>query len=250
MSTSHCDNSNIAFVHDAAGCPAMDIGWLTQQLERPGYSQAGLARALGKDPSAVSRILAGDRQIKAKEVPLILQYLGVEAPAPYADEQDYEQALGRAISKWTEIDFGLENLILVAISEPAGSQEGPPDERFHRYMQVMFWSARSHRDRLHMVDQLMATILREHRNEFETWQILSQRVRRAALRRDRHMGAITWHDPEFGLVGHDRPPEEDDGIEDIAKTRLSVTTLIEDAEHFVVLAEDLHVFGKTVRGLG
>mgnify|MGYP003351812716 FL=1 len=47
----------------------MDLKWLTEQLERPGYSQAGLARALGKDAAAVNRMLKGTRLIKANELP-------------------------------------------------------------------------------------------------------------------------------------------------------------------------------------
>jgi len=60
---------------------AMDIKWLAEMLERPGFSQAGLARALGKDAAAVNRMLKGERQIKANEVPVILEYLN-EPPEP------------------------------------------------------------------------------------------------------------------------------------------------------------------------
>jgi phage repressor protein C with HTH and peptisase S24 domain len=58
----------------------MDLKWLAQQLERPGYSQAGLARALGRDAAAVNRLLKGERQIKLAEVPLILAYLQASPP--------------------------------------------------------------------------------------------------------------------------------------------------------------------------
>ena len=53
----------------------MDLKWLAEMLERPGYSQAGLARALGKDAAAVNRMLKGERQIKANELPVITGYL-------------------------------------------------------------------------------------------------------------------------------------------------------------------------------
>lgn len=58
----------------------MDIKWIAEQLDRPGYSQAGLARALGKDAAAVNRMLKGERQIKANEVPIIVGYLGTLPP--------------------------------------------------------------------------------------------------------------------------------------------------------------------------
>jgi SOS-response transcriptional repressor LexA len=58
----------------------MDLKWLADQLNRPGYSQAGLARALGKDAAAVNRMLKGERLIKVNELPAIIGYLGVAPP--------------------------------------------------------------------------------------------------------------------------------------------------------------------------
>lgn len=54
----------------------MDPKWLKGMLGRPGYSQAGLAAALGRNPSAINRMVQGERHIRASEVPLILKYLG------------------------------------------------------------------------------------------------------------------------------------------------------------------------------
>jgi phage repressor protein C with HTH and peptisase S24 domain len=59
----------------------MDLKWIAELLDRPGFSQAGLARALGKDAAAVNRMLKGDRLIKAHEIPVILDYLQTE-PQP------------------------------------------------------------------------------------------------------------------------------------------------------------------------
>jgi phage repressor protein C with HTH and peptisase S24 domain len=59
----------------------MDVKWIAEQLERPGFSQAGLARALGKDAAAVNRMLKGERLIKANEIPTILDYLQAVPPA-------------------------------------------------------------------------------------------------------------------------------------------------------------------------
>jgi transcriptional regulator with XRE-family HTH domain len=70
-----------------AGYPgAIDLMWLAEQLERPGFSQAGLAGALGRDPASVSRILKGERQIKANEIPMILGYLKLEHGRTLLDE--------------------------------------------------------------------------------------------------------------------------------------------------------------------
>ena len=74
----------------------MDLKWLTEQLERPGYSQAGLARALGKDAAAVNRMLKGTRLIKANELPIIAQYLNSTPPG--TDEHGYPLSI-RAVQQ-------------------------------------------------------------------------------------------------------------------------------------------------------
>lgn len=46
----------------------------------PGKTQRGLATALGLDPSAVSRLLTGARQLRAAELPVVAAYLESDAP--------------------------------------------------------------------------------------------------------------------------------------------------------------------------
>jgi hypothetical protein len=60
----------------------MDIKLIEQALKKPGKSKSGLARALGKHPTAVTNILKGDREIKAREMPIIAEYLELQVP-PY-----------------------------------------------------------------------------------------------------------------------------------------------------------------------
>jgi phage repressor protein C with HTH and peptisase S24 domain len=55
----------------------MDASWFHRALERAGVSQADLARHLRLAPSAVSRMLKGERQIKLLEVAQIAALLGV-----------------------------------------------------------------------------------------------------------------------------------------------------------------------------
>ncbi len=57
------------------------VAWIRDGLAMPGKTQRGLADALGLDPSAVSRLLAGDRQLRAAEIPVISAYLDHAAPA-------------------------------------------------------------------------------------------------------------------------------------------------------------------------
>ena len=49
--------------------------WFQDRLKALGHSQGGLARHLGLDPSAVSRMFRGERRLKADEVPAVASFL-------------------------------------------------------------------------------------------------------------------------------------------------------------------------------
>jgi phage repressor protein C with HTH and peptisase S24 domain len=55
----------------------MDAQWFLEALERAGVSQADLARHLGLAPSAVSRMVRGERQMKLLEAVQVAQLLRV-----------------------------------------------------------------------------------------------------------------------------------------------------------------------------
>jgi phage repressor protein C with HTH and peptisase S24 domain len=55
----------------------MDTSWFHEALERAGATQADLARHLGLAPSAVSRMLKGERQMKALEAVHVAQFIGM-----------------------------------------------------------------------------------------------------------------------------------------------------------------------------
>lgn len=55
----------------------IDSEWFYRQLEKEGRSLRAMARALGLDPSAVSRMLKGERKMSADEQDGIADYLGV-----------------------------------------------------------------------------------------------------------------------------------------------------------------------------
>jgi phage repressor protein C with HTH and peptisase S24 domain len=55
----------------------MDTNWFHEALERIGGTQADLARHLGLPPSAVSRMLRGERQMKLLEAVQTAHFLGV-----------------------------------------------------------------------------------------------------------------------------------------------------------------------------
>lgn len=56
----------------------MDSQWLNTQFKiNSGKSKAGLAKAMGLEPPAISKILNGTRQIKATEYAIMRQYFGL-----------------------------------------------------------------------------------------------------------------------------------------------------------------------------
>lgn len=59
----------------------MDVEWIREGLRKPGKTQRGLAAALGVNASAVTRLLAGSRQLKAAEIPAVAAYLDLKPPA-------------------------------------------------------------------------------------------------------------------------------------------------------------------------
>jgi transcriptional regulator with XRE-family HTH domain len=63
------------------------LDWIRRGLEQPGKTQAGLARALGRSPSAINNLLNGRRRLRADEIPAIARYLGV-SPPPALSEED------------------------------------------------------------------------------------------------------------------------------------------------------------------
>lgn len=57
-----------------------NIEWIRQGLKEPGKSQKGLAEALHITQPQVSRLLTGHRRLKADEIDVIANYLGVKPP--------------------------------------------------------------------------------------------------------------------------------------------------------------------------
>jgi transcriptional regulator with XRE-family HTH domain len=59
------------------GREMIDSAWFYQQLQQEGRSLRDMARALGMDASAVSRMLRGERKMSADEQDGIATYLGL-----------------------------------------------------------------------------------------------------------------------------------------------------------------------------
>lgn len=66
------------------------IGWMAAGFAKPGKSKKDAAAVLGRQPSAISAIMKGEREIKAKEIPILAAYFGMDPPARFL--ADYEPA--------------------------------------------------------------------------------------------------------------------------------------------------------------
>lgn len=58
-----------------------EVSWINEGLTKPGKSKAGLALAMGVHPSSVSRLISGERQLKAREVDAVRNYLNAPEPS-------------------------------------------------------------------------------------------------------------------------------------------------------------------------
>jgi len=59
----------------------MDIEWIKDGLQKPGKSQIALAKALRRSPQVVTMLLQGKRQLKAREIKIVADYLEVDPPS-------------------------------------------------------------------------------------------------------------------------------------------------------------------------
>ncbi len=64
----------------------MELNWIRDGLMKPGKTQRGLAAALGVDPSAISRLLTGARQLRAAELPVVAAYLESQIPSDFTPD--------------------------------------------------------------------------------------------------------------------------------------------------------------------
>ena len=58
----------------------MTVDWIRTALKHTGKTRSGLAKALGRSPSAVTDLLNGHRRLRADEIAIVSEYLGVEPP--------------------------------------------------------------------------------------------------------------------------------------------------------------------------
>jgi transcriptional regulator with XRE-family HTH domain len=61
-----------------------NLDWIFKALEKEGKSSSGLARALGVNPSQVTRMKKGERRLQINEIGKAAAYLGVPIPSDLA----------------------------------------------------------------------------------------------------------------------------------------------------------------------
>lgn len=211
----------------------MDLKWLAKQLERPGYSQSGLAQALGKSQSAVSRILSGQRQLKASEVPIILKYLGeVIAPPSPVDVVAHNAALGRAFSEWNEIEIEMSALLSNAFDLKT--------EREFRLLFALFDTPRTYTLRLEMLDNVLSAFLKHRRNELDAWRALLGRIKAAGERRDQYARSVTTATAGGRVLGY---------APDRTRRDISTEQLYEDAQLFQTVVLEMRAFDGRLRAI-
>ena len=85
----------VLLIFDRQKTYLMDTKWIEAGLQKPGKSNQGLAKVLGRSPSVVTAILQGKRQIKAYELPQIARYLEVDPPALVPRDESTEPSIER-----------------------------------------------------------------------------------------------------------------------------------------------------------
>src|ERR1700674_920675 len=62
------------------GVHPLTVDWIRAGLKHTGKTRSGLAKALGRSPSAVTDLLNGHRRLRADEIATVSEYLGIEPP--------------------------------------------------------------------------------------------------------------------------------------------------------------------------
>src|ERR1700685_730147 len=65
---------------ESKGYKTLTVEWIRAGLKDTGKTRSGLAKALGRSPSAVTDLLNGSRRLRAEEIAIAAEYLGVEPP--------------------------------------------------------------------------------------------------------------------------------------------------------------------------
>ena len=58
----------------------MTVDWIREGLKQTRKTRSGLAKALGRSPSAITDLLNGSRRLRAEEIAVVADYLGIEPP--------------------------------------------------------------------------------------------------------------------------------------------------------------------------
>ncbi|MEP4379777.1 MAG: S24 family peptidase [Alphaproteobacteria bacterium] len=110
---------------------AMELDWIRDGLTKPGKTQRGLAAALGVDPSAISRLLAGTRQLRAAELPVVAAYLESGIPSGLTPESAASAGI-RTAAPVRPAGFGSRDLPVMgtAVGGSVGKSGGESDGMF------------------------------------------------------------------------------------------------------------------------
>ena len=109
--------------------------WVIENLERPGMSQTGLAKALGLHPSAINKLVNGKRQLKSHEVAGAAAYFGNDAPQTELAPLDSKWVVARKVGV---VAAGLFREVDEFDQSEPEEMTVPRDENFPNARQLVF----------------------------------------------------------------------------------------------------------------
>lgn len=192
---------------------------------------------MGKNPSVISRILKGNRQIKASELPAIERYLGSAAAWTGASEDDFHLALGKAIAAWNRLEDSMELLVYPVF-------DGPQNLMFHDQIHKLYKAIPSFSGRVAIINDLLENSLSQHRIQREAWRSLLQRILAAQRLREQHLRTSAIGEDQFPIDAPDvfYGASYDDGV-------LTAEKLEEDAILITAIKSDISKFWAEISRL-
>jgi hypothetical protein len=99
----------------------IDSEWFYRQLDKEGRSLRDMAKALGLDPSAVSRMLRGERKMSAEEQDGIAGYLGVSVMDVAARRRGERAGFAESRQEPLRMDIEIEHGKTMGSALPPGA---------------------------------------------------------------------------------------------------------------------------------
>jgi transcriptional regulator with XRE-family HTH domain len=104
---------------------SIDKEWIREQLKKKRINQSDLARALGRDKSAISRLLSGRRGLKADEQDMIARVLGLGVEEFSAHRNASNAGFGERGQAPFETEGATGNAAQMGVARDIGDEDLP-----------------------------------------------------------------------------------------------------------------------------